>query len=65
MSLVAHRMKLWAMLANDHGPKDEEHRQLYEKLVDRITQVVEDPVFAPIHASWWETGIDWRDEEMP
>lgn len=43
---------------------EDDDRQLYEEMVDRITAILDDPRYAECHPMLCDDGIYWRDDDV-
>ncbi|MEV8637761.1 hypothetical protein AB0395_39555 [Streptosporangium sp. NPDC051023] len=54
------RVSVGASLSSSTDEEMLAHRHLYERLVERVTKVVEDPEFEPIRSVVLGSGLYWR-----
>lgn len=57
MSRDSVKMSVTALLGANSDEQYGEHRRLYERLVERVTEVVSDPEFEPIDPFVQGTGL--------
>jgi dihydroneopterin aldolase len=62
MGFYGPRLEIAARLSRHNSRRDLLHNLLYEDMVERIREVVEDPQYASIEPSLLSTGIDWSTD---
>lgn len=56
------RLVVGASLSSSTDEELGAHRHLYERLVERVTEVAEDPEFEPIRSVVLSSGLRWQDD---